>query len=163
MARHVGAGRRGLFETLSRPALKRLRAVLRVHVERDRHVEIAKHHHKIPHGLLKRKLCAQVTTRTVETSHENRRGAAPVRTADPRPYPNPLPQAPLATPGPRRETEPSGRHGSERIWRRRWTECTGPHTNAPADPILGIKTQTTEGVGAASAASPDKVLWPRLG
>jgi len=86
--RHLGASRRQLFEQLDRPAQKALPAQpcecaewLERKVGLDYHVEIAKHYYSVPHTLLKQKLWARVTARTVEICHDGERVAAHVRTS----------------------------------------------------------------------------------
>lgn len=86
MSRHLGASRRTLFEKLDRPALKPLPAEPYVfaawkecRVGLDYHVEIEKHYYSAPHGLLREKVWARVTARTVELFHRGKRVAAHVR------------------------------------------------------------------------------------
>ena len=86
VSRHLGASRRALFEELDRPALRSLPAEPYVFaawkqctVGLDYHVEIDKHYYSAPHGLLREKVWARVTTRTVELFHRGKRVAAHVR------------------------------------------------------------------------------------
>ena len=86
MSRHLGASRRALFEELERAALKPLPAEPYVfaawkecRVGLDYHVEIDKHYYSAPHGLLREKVWARITTRTVEVFHRGKRVAAHVR------------------------------------------------------------------------------------
>ncbi|MFY9990501.1 MAG: transposase [Rhodoplanes sp.] len=86
MSRHLGASRRALFEELERPALKPLPAEPYVfaawkecRVGLDYHVEIEKHYYSAPHQLLREKVWARITARTVELFHRGKRVAAHVR------------------------------------------------------------------------------------
>lgn len=87
-SRHLGASRRELFETLERGALKALPAVpfefaewQQCRVGLDYHVDIDKHYYSVPHTLLKQKLWARKTARTVELFHNGKRVAAHVRSS----------------------------------------------------------------------------------
>ena len=73
VTRHLGASRRDLFERLDRPALKPLPLASYVYAEwkqcragLDYHVDIGRHYYSVPHQLLKQKLWARITARTVE-------------------------------------------------------------------------------------------------
>jgi transposase len=86
VSRHLGASRRALFEELERAALKPLPAEPYVfaawkecRVGLDYHVEIDKHYYSAPHCLLREKVWARITTRTVEVFHRGKRVAAHVR------------------------------------------------------------------------------------
>ena len=88
MSRHLGASRRVLFEELERPALKPLPAEPYVFAEwkecrvgLDYHLEIGKHYYSVPHQLLREKVWARITTRTVEVLHRGKRVAAHVRSS----------------------------------------------------------------------------------
>ncbi len=88
MSRHLGASRRALFEDLERSALKPLPAEPYVFAEwkecrvgLDYHVEIEKHYYSVPHQLLREKVCARITARTVEVFHRGKRVAAHVRSS----------------------------------------------------------------------------------
>ena len=88
MSRHLGASRRVLFEELERPALKPLPAEPYVFAEwkgcrvgLDYHVEIEKHYYSVPHQLLREKVWARITARTVEVLHRGKRVAAHVRSS----------------------------------------------------------------------------------
>ena len=87
-SRHLGASRRDLFEQLDRPALKGLPAEpfefaewKECRVGLDYHVEIAKHYYSVPFTLLREKLWARSTARTVELFHKGKRVAAHVRSS----------------------------------------------------------------------------------
>lgn len=87
-SRHLGASRRALFEQLDRPALKALPAEpfefaewKECRVGLDYHVEIAKHYYSVPFTLLREKLWARSTARTVELFHKGSRVAAHVRSS----------------------------------------------------------------------------------
>ncbi len=84
--RHLGASRRQLFEELDRPALLPLTAEPYVYAEwkerragLDYHVEIDKHYYSVPHNLLRQKLWARITDRTVEIFHRGKRVACHMR------------------------------------------------------------------------------------
>ena len=88
VSRHLGASRRELFERLDRPALKPLPAQAYEYAEwrerragLDYHVEIDKHYYSVPYQLLKQKLWARITARTVEIFYQNQRVASHVRTS----------------------------------------------------------------------------------
>ena len=88
VTRHLGASRRDLFHELDRPALRPLPGAPYEYAEwrerrvgLDYHVEIEKHYYSVPHQLLKQKLWARVTAKTVEIFHEGQRVAAHVRTS----------------------------------------------------------------------------------
>jgi transposase len=87
-SRHLGASRRTLFEELERAALKPLPAEPYVFAEwkecrvgLDYHVEIDKHYYSVPHQLLREKVWARITARTVEVFHRGKRVAAHVRSS----------------------------------------------------------------------------------
>ena len=88
MSRHLGASRRELFEQLDRPALKALpsepyeyAAWAERRVGLDYHVEVEKHYYSVPHKLLREKVWARLTERTVEVFHRGKRIAAHVRSS----------------------------------------------------------------------------------
>jgi transposase len=88
MSRHLGASRRALFEELERSALKPLPAEPYVFAEwkecrvgLDYHVEIEKHYYSVPHQLLREKVWARITARTIEVFHRGKRVAAHVRSS----------------------------------------------------------------------------------
>ena len=88
VSRHLGASRRALFEELERSALKPLPAESYVFAEwkecrvgLDYHVEIEKHYYSVPHQLLREKVWARITARTVEIFHRGKRVAAHVRSS----------------------------------------------------------------------------------
>ena len=87
-SRHLGASRRALFEELDRPALKALPAEpfefaewKECRVGLDYHVEVGKHYYSVPFTLLREKLWARITARTVELFHRGKRVAAHVRSS----------------------------------------------------------------------------------
>jgi transposase len=87
-SRHLGASRRALFEEVERSALKSLPAEPYVfaawkecRVGLDYHVEVEKHYYSVPHTLLREKLWARITARTVELFHRGKRVAAHVRSS----------------------------------------------------------------------------------
>jgi transposase len=88
VSRHLGASRRALFEELERAALKPLPAEPYVFAEwkecrvgLDYHVEIDKHYYSVPHQLLREKVWARITARTIEVFHRGKRVAAHVRSS----------------------------------------------------------------------------------
>lgn len=88
VTRHLGASRRELFEALARPALKALpqepfeyAAWAERRVGLDYHVEVEKHYYSVPHKLLREKVWARLTQRTVEVFHRGKRVAAHVRSS----------------------------------------------------------------------------------
>jgi transposase len=87
-SRHLGTSRRALFEDVERPAMKPLPAEPFEYAEwkqcragLDYHVEIHKHYYSVPSTLLKEKLWARITARTVELFHNGRRVASHVRSS----------------------------------------------------------------------------------
>ena len=88
VSRHLGASRRALFEEIERSALKPLPAEPYVFAEwkqcrvgLDYHVEIDKHYYSVPHQLLREKVWARITARTIEVFHRGKRIAAHVRSS----------------------------------------------------------------------------------
>jgi len=88
VSRHLGASRRALFEDVERSALKQLPAEPYVFAEwkecrvgLDYHVEIDKHYYSVPHQLLREKVWARITARTIEVFHRGQRVAAHVRSS----------------------------------------------------------------------------------
>jgi transposase len=78
--------RRSQYESLDRPALKRLPATrfeyadwktVRVHI--DYHVEVDEHYYSVPYQLVGKQLEARFTTTTVEVLHKGRRVASHLR------------------------------------------------------------------------------------
>ena len=91
VSRHLGASRRALFEELERSALKPLPVEPYVfaqwrecRVGLDYHVEIEKHYYSVPHQLLREKVWARITARTIEVFHRGKRVAAHVRSSSSR-------------------------------------------------------------------------------
>jgi transposase len=89
VSRHLGASRRALFEEIERSNLKSLPAEPYVFAEwkqcrvgLDYHVEIDnKHYYSVPHQLLREKVWARITARTIEVFHRGKRVAAHVRSS----------------------------------------------------------------------------------
>jgi transposase len=88
VARHLGASRRDLFETLDKPALKPLPVEPYVYAEwkqcragLDYHIDIGRHYYSVPHQLLKQKLWVRLTVRTVEVFFAGKRVASHARTS----------------------------------------------------------------------------------
>jgi transposase len=87
-SRHLGASRRALFEEVERSALKPLpvepyvfAAWKECGVGLDYHVEVEKHYYSVPHTLLREKVWARITARTVEVFYRGKRVAAHVRSS----------------------------------------------------------------------------------
>ena len=77
VTKHLGASRRELFENVDRPALKPLpqeRFSYADWQERrvglDYHIEVEKHYYSVPHKLLREKVWARLTERTLEVFHK---------------------------------------------------------------------------------------------
>ena len=88
VTRHLGASRSRLFDELDRPALKALPAEPYTYsawkecrVARDYHVEVEKHYYSVPHTLLREKVWARLTSRTVEVFHGGKRVGVHVRSS----------------------------------------------------------------------------------
>jgi len=88
VTRHLGASRRDLFEKLDKPALKPLPIEPYVYAEwkecragLDYHIDIGRHYYSVPHQLLKQKLWARITARTIEVYFKEQRVAAHQRTS----------------------------------------------------------------------------------
>jgi len=88
MSRHLGSSRRALFEEVERPALKPLPAEPYVFAEWkerrigiDYHIEIDKHYYSVPHQLLREKVWARITARTIEVFHRGQRVAVHMRSS----------------------------------------------------------------------------------
>jgi transposase len=88
VSRHLGASRCALFEELERSALKPLPAEPYVFAEwkecrvgLDYHIEVEKHYYSVPHQLLREKVWARITARTIEVFHRGKRVAAHVRSS----------------------------------------------------------------------------------
>jgi len=84
--RHLGSSRRQLFEELERAALNPLPAAPYIYAEwkecragLDYHVEIDKHYYSVPHPLMRHKLWARITARSVEIFHRGKRIACHMR------------------------------------------------------------------------------------
>ena len=88
VTRHLGTSRRQLFEDLDKPALKPLPQAPYEYAEwqerkvgLDYHVEIDKHYYSVPYQLLRQKVWARITAKTVEIFHTSQRVAVHVRTS----------------------------------------------------------------------------------
>lgn len=84
--RKLGASRRQLFEQLDRPALSPLPAEPFVYAEwrirrvaLDYHVDIDGHFYSVPHRLLRERVEARITARTLELFHKGERVAVHLR------------------------------------------------------------------------------------
>jgi transposase len=91
VTRHLGTSRRTLFDEIERPALKALPAEPYTFAQwkecragLDYHVEVEKHYYSVRHQLLREKLWARITTRTVELFHNGKRIATHLRSSSDR-------------------------------------------------------------------------------
>lgn len=143
VTRHLGASRRELFERLDKPALKPLPAAPYEFAEwqerragLDYHVEIAKHYYSVPYQLLKQKLWARITVRTVEIFHQDQRVASHVRTSGNRGHTTVAEHMP-----------PSHRQyaGLTPAELKRKAARIGPNTSALVDQVLEGKTHPEQG------------------
>ena len=146
VSRHLGASRRALFEELERAALKPLPAEPYVFAEwkecrvgLDYHVEIDKHYYSVPHQLLREKVWARITARTIEVFHRGKRVAAHVRSSSNRKHTTV------------REHMPSS-HRRYADWTperlRRQASEIGRHTAALVEIILRERTHPEQGFRA---------------
>ncbi|MDH3664407.1 MAG: IS21 family transposase [Alphaproteobacteria bacterium] len=88
LSRHLGASRRELFDELDRPALKPLPQEpypygewKEARVGLDYHIEVDRHYYSVPHKLLREKVWARLTARTVEVFYKGKRVSAHVRSS----------------------------------------------------------------------------------
>lgn len=88
VTRHLGASRRDLFERLDKPTLKPLPVEPYVYAQwkqcragLDYHIDVDRHYYSVPHQLLKQKLWARITARTVEIFHKGQRVASHARSS----------------------------------------------------------------------------------
>ena len=161
-SRHLGASRRALFEQLDRPALKALPAEpfeftewKECRVGLDYHVEIAKHYYSLPFTLLREKLWARLTARTVELFHKGKRVAAHVRSSSNR---KPTTVAEHMPSSHRRYAEWT----PERL-KRRASEI-GPNTATLVEVIIAERTHPEQGfrssigiIGLAKRYGPERL------
>ena len=146
VTRHLGASRQALFEELERPALKPLPAEPYVYAEwkecrlgLDYHVEVEKHYYSVPHQLLREKMWARITARTVEVFHRGKRVAAHVRSSSNRKHTTVREHMPSSH---RRYADWT----PERIKRRAGE--IGPNTSALVEIILRERTHPEQGFRA---------------
>jgi transposase len=146
MSRHLGSSRHALFEDLERGTLKPLPAEPYVFAEwkecrvgLDYHVEIEKHYYSVPHQLLREKVWARTTGRTVEIFHRGKRVAAHVRSSSNRKHTTV------------REHMPSS-HRRYADWTperlRRQAGAIGRHTSALVEIILRERSHPEQGFRA---------------
>src|SRR5262245_1228194 len=145
-SRHLGASRRTLFDDLERSALKPLPAEPYVFAEwkqcrvgLDYHVEIEKHYYSVPHQLLREKVWARITARTVEVFHCGKRVAAHVRSSSNRKHTTVRDHMPSSH---RRYADWT----PERL--RRQAGAIGRHTSALLEIILQERTHPEQGFRA---------------
>jgi transposase len=145
-SRHLGTSRRALFEELERSALKPLPVEPYIFAEwkecragLDYHVEIEKHYYSVPHHLLRQKVWARITARTIEVFCRGTRVAAHVRSSSNRGHTTV------------REHMPSS-HRRYADWTperlRRQAGEIGRHTSALVDIILRERTHPEQGFRA---------------
>lgn len=146
-SRHLGASRRALFESIDRGALKGLPAGPFEYAEwklcragLDYHVEILKHYYSVPSALVKEKLWARITARTIELFHKGTRVAAHVRSSSNRGHTTVTEHMPSS-------------HRRYADWtpeslKRRAAEI-GPSTSALIEVILREKTHPEQGFRAS--------------
>jgi transposase len=145
-SRHLGTSRRALFEELERSALKSLPVEPYIFAEwkecrvgLDYHVEIEKHYYSVPHHLLREKVWARITARTIEVFCRGMRVAAHVRSSSNREHTTV------------REHMPSS-HRRYADWTperlRQQAGEIGPHTSALVDIILRERTHPEQGFRA---------------
>ncbi len=143
VTRHLGTSRRALFEELERPALKALRQEPYVFAQwkkrtvgLDYHVEVERHYYSVPHTLLREKVWARFTERTVEVFHRGKRVAAHVRSSSNRQHTTV------------REHMPSS-HRRYADWTperlKRQAGEIGPNTSALVEVILRERTHPEQG------------------
>jgi transposase len=91
VTRHLGTSRRALFDEIERPALKKLPVEPYLYAEwkecrvgLDYHVEVERHYYSVPHALLREKVWARITARTIEVFHRGNRVAAHMRSSSDR-------------------------------------------------------------------------------
>jgi transposase len=145
-SRHLGASRRALFEELERSALKPLPAEPYVfaawkecRVGLDYHVEIEKHYYSVPHQLLREKVWARITARTVEVFHRGKRVTAHMRSSSNRKHTTVREHMPSSH---RRYADWT----PERI--RRQAGAIGRHASALVEIILRERTHPEQGFRA---------------
>ena len=143
VSRHLGASRRELFERLDRPTLKPLPSDAYEYAEwqerragLDYHVEIDKHYYSVPYQLLKQKLWARITVRTVEIFHQSERVASHVRTSGNRGHTT------VAEHMPPPHREYAGLTPAEL---KRKAARIGPNTSALVDRVLEGKSHPEQG------------------
>lgn len=156
VSRHLGASRRELFERLDRPALKPLPAQAYEYAEwrerragLDYHVEIDRHYYSVPYQLLKQKLWARITARTIEIFHNGQRVASHMRTSGNRRHTTVADHMPASHREYAGLTPASLKRQAARI---------GPNTSALIDRILDSKTHPEHGfrtcIGIVRLAGP---------
>jgi transposase len=91
VTRHLGTSRRALFDEIERLALKKLPVEPYLYAEwkecrvgLDYHVEVERHYYSVPHTLLREKVWARITARTIEVFHRGNRVAAHMRSSSDR-------------------------------------------------------------------------------
>ncbi len=143
VTRHLGASRRQLFEQLDRPALLDLPVEPYTYAEwkecragLDYHVELDKHYYSVPHALLRQKLWARLTDRTVEIFHRGKRVACHLRGSPNRRHTTVTEHMPSA-------------HRRLAAWTpqriRHYAACIGPNTEALIDIIMRSRPHPEQG------------------
>src|SRR5262252_8945214 len=146
VTRHLGTSRRALFDEIERPALKKLPVEPYLYAEwkecrvgLDYHVEIEKHYYSVPHQLLREKVWARITARTIEVFHRGNRVAAHMRSSSDRRHTTVREHMPSSH---RRYADWT----PERI--RRQAGAIGRHTSALVEIILRERTHPEQGFRA---------------
>lgn len=126
--------RRGLFESIERPALTALPAISfeyaewkKTRVNIDYHIEVDRHYYSVPHQLIHKQVDARITSNIVECFYKSNRIASHIRSY---------------LPG-RHTTLPEHMPESHRKWLEwtpqrfiNWAAKIGPHTKALVDKLL---------------------------
>jgi transposase len=161
-SRHLGASRRALFDDIERAALKPLPAEpfeyaewKQCRVGLDYHVEVLKHYYSVPSTLLKERLWARITPRTVELFHNGKRVAAHVRSSSNRQHTT-IPEHMPSSHRRYADWTPEG-------LKRRAAEI-GPSTAALVEIILRERTHPEQGfrscvgiIGLAKSYEPERL------
>jgi transposase len=146
VTRHLGTSRQEQFETIEKPALMALPETAYEYaewIERkvgiDYHVEVEKHYYSVPYKLLKEKIWARITARTIEIFHRSQRVASHVRTSGNRKHSTVAEHMPDSHRRYAGMTPGDIRQEAEKI---------GPNTGAPVEVILKTKSHPEQGFRA---------------
>jgi transposase len=161
-SRHLGASRRELFDRLERGELKGLPSEPFEYAEwkqcragLDYHVEVFKHYYSVPSTLLKERLWARITARTVELFYNGKRVAAHVRSSSNRQH--------TTIPGHMPSSHRRYADFTPMSLKRKAAEI-GPSTSALVEIILRERTHPEQGfrscvgiVGLAKSYGPERL------